>query len=53
VIYFWFIACPPFIEELEELNKLVKKYADKDVEFIALTFESEKDKGQTHEIFFV
>ncbi len=46
VIYFWFIACPPFIEELEELNKLVKKYADKDVEFIALTFESEKDLNE-------
>ncbi len=46
VIYLWFIACPPFIEELEELNKLVEKYADEDVEFIALTFESEKDLNE-------
>jgi len=46
VIYLWFIACPPFIEELDELNKLVEKYADKDVEFIALTFESEKDLNE-------
>jgi len=46
VIYFWFIACPPFIEELEELNKLVEKYAEENVEFIALTFESEKDLNE-------
>lgn len=46
VIYFWFIACPPFIEELDELNKLVEKYKDENVEFIALTFESEKDLNE-------
>ncbi len=46
VIYLWFIACPSCIAELDELNKLLEKYQDKGVEFIALTFETEKDLNE-------
>ena len=38
-INFWFTACVPCIEEMPELNKLVKAYGDK-VEFLSITFDS-------------
>ena len=40
VINFWFIECHPCIAELPALNKLVKEYKDKDVVFLAPTFET-------------
>jgi len=46
VIYFWFISCPPFIAELNELNNLVEKYKDKEVEFISMTIESKEDLNE-------
>ncbi|PWS27684.1 hypothetical protein DHW03_08870 [Pedobacter yonginense] len=39
LINFWFEKCPPCIAEMPELNKLVKKYSDKKVRFIALTYD--------------
>lgn len=38
LINFWFINCPPCIEELPTLNKLKEKY-ERNVNFIAVTFE--------------
>ncbi len=42
VLNFWFTTCPPCIAEMPELNKMVKKYKNKNVEFIAITFESKE-----------
>lgn len=37
IIYnFWYIGCPPCMEEIPKLNKIVEKYKDKDVVFIAM-----------------
>lgn len=35
VFNYWFIGCKPCIAEMPELNRLVEKYKDKDVVFIA------------------
>lgn len=40
VLNFWFIACPPCIREIPDLNDLVQKYKDDDVVFIALARDS-------------
>ncbi|PWS32352.1 TlpA family protein disulfide reductase [Pedobacter paludis] len=39
LINFWFEKCPPCIAEMPELNKLVSKYASKNVRFIAFTYD--------------
>lgn len=39
LINFWFEKCPPCIEEMPELNKLVDRYAAKGVRFIAITYD--------------
>jgi len=39
VINFWFENCPPCIDEMPELNKLVAKYAGKHVRFIGITHD--------------
>ena len=39
VINFWFMSCAPCIEEMPELNKLVKEYKNNDVLFLALTLD--------------
>jgi thiol-disulfide isomerase/thioredoxin len=40
VLNFWFTRCNPCVEEMPELNKLVKQYKNnKDVVFLALTFD--------------
>lgn len=39
VINFWFENCPPCIEEMPELNKLVDKYTKKGVRFIGITHD--------------
>ena len=36
VINWWQTACSPCIAEMPELNELVEKYADRDVEFLAI-----------------
>lgn len=38
VLNFWFTKCPPCIQEMPSLNKLVEEFKDKDVKFIAITF---------------
>ena len=42
VINFWFIDCYPCIAELPALNKLVEEYKGKDIEFLAMTWETPK-----------
>ena len=44
VINFWFMACAPCIRELPELNKVVEKYASKNVVFLAISSEDEAEK---------
>ena len=43
VLNFWFIQCKPCIQEMPELNELVKKYADQEVVFLALATNSAPD----------
>ena len=44
VLNFWFIACNPCVEEMDQLNELVKQYKDNDkVVFLALTFDDKPD----------
>jgi len=42
LINLWFVECPGCVAEIPALNRLKEKYADK-VDFIAMTFEKEKD----------
>lgn len=43
VINFWFIKCKPCIEEMPELNKLVKKYKDNEnVVFLGITHDKKE-----------
>lgn len=48
VLNFWSITCGPCIKEMPELNKLVRKYQGKDVEFIAISYDT---KDQLKEFF--
>lgn len=48
VLNFWSIGCGPCVMEIPELNKLVDKYKNKDVVFIAIT----NDKDDNLDIFF-
>ena len=44
VLNFWFVGCHPCIEEMPNLNELVKKYANnKNVQFFALTFDRKEN----------
>ena len=45
VLNFWFTKCHPCVDEMPNLNKLVKQYEDKNVTFLAITFNS-KDTVQ-------
>ncbi|MGN6265019.1 MAG: TlpA family protein disulfide reductase [Ginsengibacter sp.] len=40
VLDFWFTRCGPCIEEIPGFNKLVEFYANKNVTFISLTYDS-------------
>jgi peroxiredoxin len=40
VLNFWFTSCPPCIQEMPELNKLVQEYGNKDVVFLGLTYNN-------------
>jgi peroxiredoxin len=42
VFNFWFSACQPCIEEIPALNRLVKEYKNKGVEFFGITYDSYK-----------
>ncbi len=39
VLKFWFIACPPCIEEIPKLNKVVDKYSTGEVVFLAAALD--------------
>lgn len=44
VINLWFMACPPCIAELNDLNEIVEKYENNDfIEFLSFTRDSEAD----------
>lgn len=43
VLNFWFIGCAPCRIEIPGLNTLVKEFAQKDVVFLALALDDEKD----------
>ncbi|MCT4699154.1 TlpA family protein disulfide reductase [Tenacibaculum haliotis] len=43
VLKCWFITCKVCVEEFPQLNALVDKYKDDDIEFVSLAFD-EKDK---------
>ena len=43
VLNFWFVTCPPCVQEMPELNELTKAYASKEVVFLAMTYN---DKGE-------
>ena len=40
VINFWFTGCKPCVMEIPELNKVVNKYKNKNVKFVAITFDA-------------
>ena len=42
VLDFWFMACPPCIAELPELNQLVADYRDKNVIFLGGTIDTRR-----------
>jgi peroxiredoxin len=42
VLNYWFIDCHPCIAEIPGLNKLVAEYKNKNVEFLAVTWEAAK-----------
>ncbi|WP_397363741.1 peroxiredoxin family protein [Olleya sp. R77988] len=42
VLNFWFTKCGPCIQEMPELNTLTEDFKDKDVKFLAITF-NQKD----------
>ena len=42
VLNFWFIKCKPCIIEMPHLNELKESYKDRDVEFIAITFDKKE-----------
>jgi thiol-disulfide isomerase/thioredoxin len=43
VLNFWFTSCRPCVAELPELNKLSQEYNDKDVVFLAPTFNTDDE----------
>jgi thiol-disulfide isomerase/thioredoxin len=44
VLKCWFIQCKPCVEEMPELNKIVKQYENrKDIIFISLSFDSHEE----------
>jgi len=45
-VNFWFTSCPQCIKEMPELNEVVKKYRGRDVAFLAVTFNNEKQVQQ-------
>lgn len=42
VVNFWFTSCPPCVQEMPQLNGLVGKFKEKNVVFLALTFNDKK-----------
>lgn len=43
VLNAWFLACKPCIMEMPDLNNIVNDYKNKDVEFLAITFDKKRD----------
>jgi peroxiredoxin len=41
VLNFWFTSCAPCVQEIPELNELVREYKSKPVVFLAMTFNNE------------
>ncbi|MCU0381351.1 MAG: TlpA family protein disulfide reductase [Chitinophagaceae bacterium] len=45
LLNFWFIKCPPCVEEMPVLNRFRQAFGDS-IHFVAVTFESKKDVQQ-------
>ena len=43
VLNFWFIKCAPCVKEIPELNNLKSQFKNKDVVFLAITFDSKNN----------
>lgn len=43
VINFWFTTCPPCIAEIKWLNKLKEEFQNSELDFIAVSFEKQKN----------
>ncbi|MCD9186001.1 MAG: TlpA family protein disulfide reductase [Pyrinomonadaceae bacterium] len=44
VVYnFWFVGCPPCMEEIPKLNRIVDEFQGKDVVFLGLSSSNKKD----------
>jgi peroxiredoxin len=43
VLNFWFIACPPCLAEIPQLNRVVKRFQGEDVVFIAFSPDQEDE----------
>jgi len=43
VLNFWFIKCAPCVKEMPELNTLKSEFKNKDVVFLAITFDSKEN----------
>ncbi|ACU59697.1 peroxiredoxin family protein [Chitinophaga pinensis] len=43
VLNFWFVTCPPCIQEMPELNELTKDYQSKEVVFLAMTYNDKEE----------
>ncbi len=46
VLNFFFSSCPPCVEEVPDLNELKKKYENRDVFFVAVTFDENYEIDQ-------
>ncbi|WP_396218505.1 peroxiredoxin family protein [Flavobacterium sp.] len=42
VLNFWFTTCRPCVEEIPDLNRIQEKFKEKEVVFLAVTFDSKK-----------
>ena len=42
LLNFWFTNCQPCVREIPDLNKLKKQYRNKNIEFIAITFDDQQ-----------
>jgi thiol-disulfide isomerase/thioredoxin len=43
VVNFWFIGCVPCVEEIPVLNQLAEKYKEKDVVFLAVSYDGKSE----------
>jgi cytochrome c biogenesis protein CcmG, thiol:disulfide interchange protein DsbE len=42
ILNLWFVECPPCIAEMPTLNAIKERYADTDIQFLSITYESKE-----------